>query len=124
MGTWYLTTDNEVTKTLSDKVARPTMTEVYIYDEEQAANQEDKPSLDDIAKDQLKGNSYSHEISCKVRRDNHILPVDQIKVGLLVDIVYDNVKYQSVLSGYRIEENTYVELNFGHIRSRLGEYME
>lgn len=120
LSTWFLTTDNEVTQNNKDpKISKPTMTTVNIYD----TTVTDKPAYIDVAKSELSGNTYSHEISCKMRRNNYILDVEDISLGLLVNIRYDNVVYKSVLSGYRIEDEESIELQFGHIRSRFSELL-
>lgn len=119
---WYLTTENEVTQNMNDeKVIKPTKTKIWIYD----TTEEEKPTYEDVAKSELSGSYYSHEISCDVRKSSKIIDVTKLKIGTLANIHHKDKVYQSVLTGYTLITNSeFVQLRFGHIRSRLSELLE
>lgn len=126
-GTFYLTTDNEIVSNSADsRIAIPTETKVFIYDKESYSTTDGKkpPTFAEIARSELSGNVYAHEIDCKLLTNSTIFPTDLIRLGLLVNITYDGIVYPSVLSGYEITDPSYIRLKFGHIRSRLSEYMD
>ncbi|HCB27585.1 MAG TPA: hypothetical protein DEP40_04285, partial [Enterococcus sp.] len=59
LSTWYLDEENNLTQDGSkENITKPTVTLVNIYDQ----TAEDKASYEDVAKSELKGNTYSHEI--------------------------------------------------------------
>ena len=59
-----------------------------------------------------------------MKKQNNLFKFSDLKVGLLATIYYDNQVYQSVLTGYRLtNDSEFVELRFGHIRSRLSELL-
>ena len=119
---WWLTTENEVTQNQNDeKVVRPTKTKVWIYD----TAEENKPTYQDLAKSELSGGYYSHEILFEMKKENDLVHFDDLQIGLLSTIYYNNRVYQSVLTGYRLtNDSAFIELRFGHIRSRLSELLE
>lgn len=118
--TWYLTTDNQVTQSMNDEVYKPTKTKVAIYD----PTATDNPTYQEIAKSELTGNYYAHEISFDLAEHNELLPVSRLEIGLLAKIVYDQVLYNSVLTGYLIRSDTdVIHLRFGHVRSKLSEIL-
>lgn len=122
LSTWYLTTENEVTQDANHpKISKPTKTKVWIYD----MTEEDKPVYKDVAESELKGSYYTHEITFKMPIENDLISFDDLILGTLAEIIYDDELYQSVLSGFRLsDESDYIELRFGHIRSRLSEILE
>lgn len=119
---WWLTTENEVTQNKRDiKITIPTKTKVWIYDN----TEEDKPTYQSIAESELSGGFYSHEIYFEMKKQNNLFKFEDLKIGLLATIHYDNQVYQSVLTGYRLtNDSEFVELRFGHIRSRLSELLD
>lgn len=121
LDTWYLTQENEVVHTLSDEVIRPTVNKVWVYD----TTEEDKPTYEEVANSELKGNYYSHEISFVSPLENRIFDASELKIGLLSTIIYEGKSYKSVMSGYQVTENTgKIEVRFGNVRSRLSELLE
>ena len=119
---WWLTSDNEVVNNHDHpNIVKPTKTKVWIYD----TTEEDKPSYEDVANSELKGRYYSHEIMVKIPTDSEIIDFDILTIGRLATIVRNEVTYQSVLTGYLLnDEEEYITLYFGHIRSRLSELLE
>lgn len=120
LATYFLTKNNELTTNSSHQnIKRPTLTKVYIYDTEQ----EDRPTYENVAKSELSGNAYAHEITFKVRKVSKILSEENIFLGLLANLSIENQQYESVLTFYRVEKDL-IELKFGNIRSRVTEYMD
>lgn len=122
LATYYLENDNNVTNNPnSNKIIRPTVNTVYIYDQDL----EDKPTYLEVANSELKGNAYSHEINCKVMFQAKNIDVEEIETGLLANVRIKNTIYQSVLTAWRVNstENK-MQLTFGNIRSRLSEYFD
>ncbi|MFS9604983.1 hypothetical protein, partial [Klebsiella pneumoniae] len=63
LSTWYLDEENNLTQDGSkENITKPTVNLVNIYDQ----TAEDKASYEDVAKSELKGNTYSHEIKVNV----------------------------------------------------------
>lgn len=119
---WWLTTENEVTQ---DKnhwlIDRPTKTKIYVYD----TTEEDKPTYQEVAESEIKGSYYSHEISFEVHNKNKFIDFKALKIGTLANIYYNDAVYQSVLTGFTYSNaSEFVQLRFGHIRSRLSEILE
>lgn len=121
LGTYYITKDGTITQSINDNVYKPTKTKIYIYDDTQT----DLPSLDEIANSELSASSSrSHEINFDLRKDNNFLSITDLEIGLLVNIVYNNTIYDSVLTGYLISsENNFISLKFGNTRSTLREVL-
>lgn len=119
---WWLTTENEVTQDANDPlIERPTKTKVYVYD----TTEEDKPTYQEVAESEIKGSYYSHEISFEVHNKNKFIDFKTLKIGTLANIYYNDTVYQSVLTGYTYSNaSEFVQLRFGHIRSRLSEILE
>lgn len=119
---WWLLNDNTVTSVRSNpNIIKPTKSIVNIYDQEE----EDKPTYEEVANSDLKGSFYAHEISVDALKGNNIFDPDALDIGTLVTIVYNDRTYQSVLTGFTITDDTdYMQLRFGHIRSRLSEILE
>lgn len=121
LSTWYINEENELTQNANDpKIYKPTKTVVNIYD----TTDEKKPTYNDVADEELKGSTYSHEIQCTMRRGNLLISDEDLLIGTLYEIVYDGETYQSVIAGYAFNDDVTVELRFGHIRSRLSEILE
>jgi len=119
---WWLTTNNEVTQNANHPdIFRPTKTKIWIYD----TTEEEKPSYQDIAESELKGSYYAHEITFKMPIENELIKFEDLNIGRLANIIYDDKQYQSVLTGYLLtNDSDSIELRFGHIRSRLSELLE
>lgn len=117
----YLTTNNDITSNYADPaVIKPTITKVAIYD----TTATDKPSYDDLANSELKGNYYSHEISFTMSKDNEFFSVEKLKLGMLATIYKSGKIYKSVLTGYEYpSDSDRVKLKFGHVKSRLSELL-
>lgn len=122
LATYYLTNENEVTTNANDeKIILPTRNKVHIFDPEQT----DPPTYEEIAKSELKGSYYSHEITVDTRLQNRIIAFKNLRIGLLATIYYNDVIYKSVLSGYSYTDGSdVVSLTFGNIRSRISELLE
>lgn len=120
LATYFLTNNNELTTdNRHQSIETPTRTKVFIYDTEQ----EDQPTYENVAKSELSGNAYSHEISFKVRKISTVLRTENIYLGLLANLTIENQTFESVLTYFRFEEDL-IELKFGNIRSRLTEYID
>lgn len=117
----YLTTNNDVTSNSNDPaVFKPTTTKVAIYD----TTATEKPTYDDLANSELKGNYYSHEISFTMYKDNEFLEIQKLKLGTLATIYKGGKVYKSVLTGYEYpSDSDRVLMKFGHIKSRLSEIL-
>lgn len=117
----YLTTNNDVTSNVNDPlVFKPTITKVAIYD----TTATDKPSYDDLANSELKGNYYAHEISFTMSKDNEFFSIKNLKLGMLASIYKSGKLYKSVLTGYEYSgDSDRVKLKFGHVKSRLSELL-
>lgn len=117
----YLTTNNEITNDYANaSVFKPTTTKVSIYD----TTATDKPSYDDLANSELKGNYYSHEISFTMSKDNEFFSTKNLKLGMLTTVYKSGKIYKSVLTGYEyLSDSSRVKLKFGHLKSRLSELL-
>ena len=117
----YLTTNNDVTSNYADlAVVKPTITKVAIYD----TTATDKPSYDDLANSELKGNYYSHEITFTMSKVNEFFSIENLKLGTLATIYSNERLYKSVLTGYEyLSDSDRVKLKFGHVKSRLSELL-
>lgn len=122
LSTWYLDEENNLTQDGSkENITKPTVNLVNIYDQ----TAEDKASYEDVAKSELKGNTYSHEIKVNVVRNAKNLNVETIETGMFATISYKGKIYKSVLTAWRISsDKEFVELTFGNIRSRFMDYFE
>lgn len=122
LSTYYLDDQNELTtdKT-NESILKPTVSIVSIYDTEQ----EDKPSYEEVANSELKGNAYSHEISVSIILDSKNFDIRDLQTGLLFDVTVKEKMYKSVLSAWRINSNSNsINLTFGNIRSRVSDYFD
>lgn len=120
LATYFLTKTNELTTNSNHQnIDKPTKTKIFIYDTEQG----DRPTYENVARSELSGNAYAHEITFKIRKVSSIFGEYDIYLGLLMNLTIENQHLESVLTFYRIEEN-YIEIKLGNIRSRLTEYME
>lgn len=120
LATYYLTKANEVTTdSKHSEIERPTVTKIYIYDTEQ----EDKPTYENVAKSELSGNAYSHEITVKIRSDSKLFPEEIRQLGLLVNLTIGNEVRESVLTYYSVSGED-IEVKFGNIRSRVSDYLD
>ena len=117
----YLTTNNDITSNVNDPaVFKPTTTKVSIYD----TTATDKPSYDDLANSELKGNYYSHEITFTMSKVNEFFSIEKLKLGMLATIYKSGKIYKSVLTGYEYpSDSDRVKLKFGHVKSRLSELL-
>ncbi len=122
LATYYLENDNNVTTNAnSAKIIRPTVNKVNIYDQEI----EDKPTFAEVADSELKGNAYSHEISCKVIFGAKNIDVENIETGMLATVKVKGTVYPSVLTAWRVTSNeNKMQLTFGNIRSRVNDYFD
>lgn len=121
LSVWYMTETNELTQDYRHPdIYKPTKTAVSIYD----TTDENRPTYEDVADEVLKDSTYSHEIRCTMRRNNHIITDDDIKIGTLYSITYDGQIFESVVAGYSFSDDLEVELRFGHIRSKFTELLE
>ena len=100
-------------------ITKPTKTKIVIYDTEQ----EDKPTYESIAKSELSGNAYAHEISFKIKKSSTFFVELDIFLGLLVILTINDQQFESVLTFFKIEED-FIEAKFGNLRSRVTDYME
>lgn len=120
LSTWYIDKNGELTQSLNDNVYTPTRQKIYIYDMEQ----EDRPTYLEVAQSELAGQTYAHEINFDIRKENNLIDIDDLEVGLLVDIVHNDTIYSSVLTGYVISsESEFISLRFGHVRSTLQDIL-
>lgn len=114
--TYYLAKDGTITQSINNNVWQPTKTKVYIYD----TTQQDAPTYLEVAQSELAGNTYAHEINFDLVKNNNIVSLNDLEIGLLAEIVYNDTIFNSVLTGYIISsENNFVHLRFGHTRSTL-----
>jgi len=113
MAKYFLQKDGSVVKTLNDNVTTPTQVHIYIYDKTAT----DNPTLDSIAKTELQGNSYSHNIQFSAPINNNFLPIEKIKLGLQSNIYYNDKQYKSILTSYSINSDSEnISLTFGNLR--------
>ncbi|MBC1353864.1 hypothetical protein HB837_15770 [Listeria innocua] len=120
LSTWYLTMNGELTQSINESVYLPTKTKVNVFD----TTQDNKPSYLEVAQSELAGNNYAHEISFNIKLDNTLLPIQELEIGLLGEIVYGNTIFRSVLTGYRFSSgDKYMYLKWGHVRSTLSEIL-
>jgi len=120
LSTWYIDKRGELTQSFNDDIYTPTRQKIFIYDTEE----EDKPTFLEVAQAELSGQTYAHEISFDIKKDNNVFSVEDLEVGLLVDIVHDDTIYSSVLTGYVINsESDFISLRFGHVRSTLQDIL-
>ncbi|MDT2419760.1 hypothetical protein P7D58_17030 [Enterococcus avium] len=122
LSTWYIDDENNLTQDGSKlNVTKPTVNLVYIYDQ----SLEDKPTYEEVAKSELKGNAYSHEIKVNVARNARNIDLRNLETGMLATIIYNKQTYKSVLTAWRVSsEKEFVELTFGNVRSRFMDYFE
>lgn len=115
LSTYYMAMDGTITQSPSN-VSKPTADKVYLYDTTATEN----PSYLEIAKAELEGNEYSHEISFDLVRGGNLLSFEDLEVGALFNIFYNGNTYKSVLTGYSaLSGNDFITLKFGHVRSTL-----
>ena len=120
LATYFLTKNNELTTNGNHRsITKPTKTKIVIYDTEQ----EDKPTYESIAKSELSGNAYAHEISFKIKKSSTFFVELDIFLGLLVILTINDQQFESVLTFFKIEED-FIEAKFGNLRSRVTDYME
>jgi len=118
LSVWYIDVNGNLTQSINDNVARPVTNKIYLYD----ASQPDAPTYLEIAQSELSGNQYAHEIDFDMIENDNFLTLDQLEIGLLVDIFYNGTIYSSVLTGYSVSsQNNFVSLKFGNIRSTLSQ---
>lgn len=122
LSTYYLDDENELTQDIKNtNILRPTVNIVNIYD----TAQEDKPSYEDVANSELKGNAYSHEINVNILLGSKNFDVRELQTGLLFDVTVKEQLYKSVLSAWKISSSKRaISLTFGNIRSRVSDYFD
>lgn len=121
LSTWYMQEDGNLTQSYSNNVRLPTRQKIYIYD----TTQENAPTYQEIASSELSYSGYAHEINFDIRKNNNILSVDELEIGLLADIIHNEKKYSSVLTGFVVNSNSsFMSLKFGNIRSTLQDVID
>lgn len=127
LSNWWATNENKVTSDRNDpKIVKPTKTIVWIYD----TTAEDKPNYIDVATSELQSSFYAHEITFEIHKNSKLLEVSKLEIGTLAKIYRKNqdgtsTKLDSVLTAYRYSDDSdYIELSFGHVRSRFSELLE
>lgn len=120
LNTYYIEKDGTITQSINDNVYKPTKTKIYIYD----TTQEDAPSYLEVAQSELAGNTYAHEINFDIVKNNNLIAIEDLEIGLLANIMYGTTIYKSVLTGYIISSaNNFISLKFGNTRSTLREVL-
>jgi hypothetical protein len=116
LSTWYLNRDGNLTQDKNDNVRFPTRHKAFVYDNADP----DKPTYLEVARSELSSQNYAHEISFDIRKDNKLIDIKDLEIGKLVDIVYNDTMYKSVLTGYVYNPiNEFMTLRFGHVRSTM-----
>ena len=119
LSTWYTDMLGNLTQDASN-VRTPVKTRIFIYDREQ----EDPPTYQQVARSELNVNLYAHEIEFDLVKNNNLITLEDLEIGLKVNIVYNDMLYQSVLTGYIINhQSEFVSLKFGHIRSTFADVL-
>lgn len=119
LSTYYVTKYNELTQDeFHPDIKYPTKTKITLVDEN------DSPVYEEIAESELKGNYYSHEINVDIKRGTKLIDLETLTIGSKATIIYDNKVYESVLTGFKLQNNSnYISLNFGHVRSKMSELL-
>lgn len=118
---WYLTSSGNISQQSLIDVSLPTRDKVYLYD----TTATDKPTYQEIAKSELIGNEYSHEITFDILKDNKIINFKDLEMGMLANIMYNGQIYRSVLTGYNIKNNSnFITLKFGYTRSTFQQILK
>lgn len=122
LSTFYLDDQNELTTDKTNAgIIKPTVSIVSIYDTEQ----EDKPTYEEVANSELKGNAYSHEINVSIILDSRNFDIRDLQTGLLFDVTVKGKIYKSVLSAWKVSSSSKsIKLTFGNIRSRVSDYFD
>lgn len=122
---WYLTSSNELTKNKDNpNIQLPTASKVFIYDNEQESGE--AYDSEKIAKSELTGNAYNHQISFKIWKKTQLLDIESISIGLLITFHLHNDKLdqlKSVVTGIEETEDNHLLLICGNVRNRLIDYM-
>ena len=119
---WWLTDTNKIVNSTKDvSVVEPTDTVIAIYDKTEA----DKPTYAEVAEDHLAASYYSHEITVSIEQSNKLINVDDLYIGLFVNVYRYGRKYDSVITAIGTQsDDTTTEVTFGHIRSRFSELLK
>jgi hypothetical protein len=115
LSTWYLQKDGNLSQIFNpDTVFVPTQNKVAIYDTEE----ESPPTFQEVARSEMSGKLYSHEITFDVNLNSRLIYVPDLEIGSKANIIYGSDLYPSVLTGYIIKSGSeWVTLKFGNIRS-------
>lgn len=117
LSTWYIDVYGELIEGRpTADVMLPTRNKVYVYD----SSAEEAPDYQSIAGSELAASLYSHEISFKLLDQNDSLKFTDLMIGTATHIVYKDVSYPSIMTGYQVtSDDAYILLRFGYIRSTL-----
>lgn len=122
---WYLTSSNNLTRNRKNTdIKKPTASKVFIYDNEQESGEE--YNSEKIAKSELTGNAYNHQVSLKIWKKTQLIDIDKISVGLLITIHFHDMQeaLKSVVTAIEETGDNHLLVVCGNVRNRLIDYMD
>lgn len=119
---YYLHKNGAVNTTLDSTVAQPVSSTAYLYNA--ASLSKPKPSMLDLAKQQLKTRDYQHEITMSYSLENGY-PDKAVSLGHYIKIRYQGKTLQSVLTSFALtSDSNWATLSCGNIRTKLAVVLD
>lgn len=116
LSTYYIQQDGTLVTSLNSNVFTPVKSKIFVYDQ----TEEEPPTYLSVAQSELSANTYSHEITFSFVENQYFLTVSMLEIGMISKIYYDDVLYESILTGISyLARDKLVSLTFGNIRSTL-----
>ncbi|OIM82987.1 hypothetical protein ATY00_10300 [Oenococcus oeni] len=99
-------------------MVQPTQITISLFDKTAT----DNSTYAQIADQTLTGNEYSHQIIFSMPIENNFFSVEQLEIGLLATIVYNQTTYSSVLTAYEMSSSDdTISVTFGNLRNSLSD---
>lgn len=120
LSTYYVDMQGNITQSFNENIFTPTKTKIHILD----TAEPNLPTYLEIARSELSRVEYSHEITVDLQVNNPLIPFDDMEIGLLATIVWQDKALTSILTGYSIDSGRgFITLKFGFIKSTLKKYI-
>ncbi|KER91761.1 hypothetical protein [Oenococcus oeni] len=115
---YWLQKDGTIVSSINSNVVQPTQITISLFDKTAT----DNSTYAQIADQTLTGNEYSHQIIFSMPIENNFFSVEQLEIGLLATIVYNQTTYSSVLTAYEMSSSDdTISVTFGNLRNSLSD---
>lgn len=115
---YWLQADGTIVSSINSNVIQPTQVTISLCD----TTATDNSTYAQIADQTLTGNEYSHQIIFSMPIENNFFSIEQLQIGLLATIVYNQTTYSSVLTAYEMSSSDdTIMVTFGNLRNSLSD---